>query len=359
MATITTISSTNSVKNSRTTINTNFTNLNSDKVEATQVVMLTGNQSVAGVKTFSSLPQTSTATPSTNIQLVSKGHLNAYAMPLAYKSTDGTLATNTNSLIPTEKAVKTYADTKIPNSKISTDGTLATNTNSLIPTEKAIKTYADALSFAGVPDASEATKGKAEIATQGETNTGTNDTCFITPLKLATSTKIPAGVQTALNAKIATSYIDTDGTLATNTNSKIATQQATKTYVDTHVATAVTICKVGVSSHDVSITGAQTIAHGLGKTPKLIRITSSMIVNTYMCWCSGSYNGTSAAYLYYYGSDGATNGTGNTLILTMSGFAGGAFAQATAAVDATNITLTWAKSGTPTGTCAFTWEAIG
>lgn len=92
----------------------------------------------------------------------------------ANKSTDGTFASNSDTLYPSQKAAKTYSDTKIAkatnvtsiddtgiadneiaifdltNKKIktsdkvfSTDGTLAANSDSNIPTEKAIKTYAD------------------------------------------------------------------------------------------------------------------------------------------------------------------------------------------------------------------------
>ena len=42
----------------------------------------------------------------------------------------------------------------------------------------------------GTPDATESVKGKAEIATQGETNTGTDDARIVTPAKLANYTGI-------------------------------------------------------------------------------------------------------------------------------------------------------------------------
>jgi hypothetical protein len=85
-------------------------------------------------------------------------------------SIDGTLTGNSDLAIPTEKAIKTYADTKallagsstqdfttksltvngnlkLPNgvevNNISIDGTLKGNSDLAIPTEKAIKTYAD------------------------------------------------------------------------------------------------------------------------------------------------------------------------------------------------------------------------
>ncbi|RCJ26527.1 hypothetical protein A6S26_14070 [Nostoc sp. ATCC 43529] len=85
-------------------------------------------------------------------------------------SSDSTLAGNSDLTIPTEKAIKTYADTKallagsstqdfqtknltvnanlklqqgVTVNKISNDITLAGNSDLAIPTEKAIKTYAD------------------------------------------------------------------------------------------------------------------------------------------------------------------------------------------------------------------------
>lgn len=71
------------------------------------------------------------------------------------------------------------------------------------------KKYVDDAAFAGVPDATEATKGKAELATQAETDTGTDDARIVTPLKLATTTKIPAGVVSALSGKCANSGDET------------------------------------------------------------------------------------------------------------------------------------------------------
>ncbi|MEO8785313.1 MAG: hypothetical protein ABI221_03370, partial [Candidatus Saccharimonadales bacterium] len=45
--------------------------------------------------------------------------------------------------------------------------------------------------------------------------------------------------QTTANAAIPASYLDTDNTLVANSNSKIATQKATKSYIDTQVASGV------------------------------------------------------------------------------------------------------------------------
>ena len=85
-------------------------------------------------------------------------------------------------------------------------------------------TLADQTAFMGLMlDSSETAKGIIEIATQTETNTGTDDLRAVTPLKF----------QTRLAAyAMPLSYLDTDGTLAANSDTKIATQKAVKTYAD-------------------------------------------------------------------------------------------------------------------------------
>ncbi len=57
--------------------------------------------------------------------------------------TDGTLAANSDTKIPSQKATKTYADTKVPSSYLDTDGTLAANSDTKVATQKATKTYMD------------------------------------------------------------------------------------------------------------------------------------------------------------------------------------------------------------------------
>ena len=68
-------------------------------------------------------------------------------------STDGTLAGDSDTAIPTEKAVKTYADTKetalgfTPEDVANkdTDNTLSANSDTKYPSQKAIKSYVDSL----------------------------------------------------------------------------------------------------------------------------------------------------------------------------------------------------------------------
>lgn len=96
-----------------------------------------------------------------------------------------TLTTTANSdLVSAINEVNSGLSTKIPTSYLDTDTTLAANSDSKIATQKATKAYV----LANVtPSATETVQGKAEIATQAETNTGTDDSRFITPLKLKTN----------------------------------------------------------------------------------------------------------------------------------------------------------------------------
>ena len=67
---------------------------------------------------------------------------------------------------------------------LSTDSTFAAASDSTASSSLAIKTYVDGVAIAGAPDASEVTKGIAQLATQAEAETGTNDTDITTPLKV-------------------------------------------------------------------------------------------------------------------------------------------------------------------------------
>lgn len=102
--------------------------------------------------------------------------------------------------------------------------------------------------------ASETVAGIAQVATQAETNAGTIDTDMVTPLKLKTAGDLryqPLDSDlTAVAAVATTSYgraflaladqtglqallgLDTDVTLAANSDSKLATQKAVKAYAD-------------------------------------------------------------------------------------------------------------------------------
>lgn len=105
----------------------------------------------------------------------------AAVLPSSYLDVDGTLAANSDVKIASQKATKTYADTKLPTTYLDTDTALAANSDVKIASQKATKTYAD--------------------------------------------------------LKIPLTYMDTDGTLAANSDTKIASQKAVRTYVAAAFAT--------------------------------------------------------------------------------------------------------------------------
>lgn len=110
--------------------------------------------------------------------------------------------------------------------------------------------------------------------------------------------------------------------------------------------------------------GAVTYAHGLGRTPKKVKITAIMAenVSTLESYSFGTYDGSTNTHIYrgrnsnaqyYYGAD-------NTSIMTLYNTNSNSTTPVTATctVDDTNITLTY-SAPVGTGTFNFMWEAEG
>lgn len=97
--------------------------------------------------------------------------------------TDGTLATNSDTRVASQKATKTYADTKLAASYLDTDTALAANSDTKVASQKATKAYADGRT----PAASTSASGIVELATAAETETGTDAVRAVTPDGLAGS----------------------------------------------------------------------------------------------------------------------------------------------------------------------------
>ena len=76
----------------------------------------------------------------------------------------------------------------------------------------------------------------------------------------------------ALNTdKLETSVVDVDTTLAANSDAKVPSQKAIRAYVDARTSASTFAC--GACTYDIATaSGVQNIAHGLGTTPKLVRI---------------------------------------------------------------------------------------
>ncbi len=113
--------------------------------------------------------------------------------------------------------------------------------------------------------------------------------------------------------------------------------------------------------------GSQTIAHGLGRAPRWIKIsarkgtTNGTASNTSIS--DGIYNGSTTSCVWAFGQAAASIGeAGNStsnIIYIPSNTTGTANQSATVAVDATNITLTWTKTGSPSSdNINIMWESL-
>lgn len=204
---------------------------------------------------------------------------------------------------------------KIETSYLDTDTTLAANSDTKIATQKAVKAYVDT---GGNINASETTRGIVEEATDAEVTAGTatgatGAKLFITPAKL--STRLSAYTFLTTNSGATTKNIaDADAT--------------------------------------------NTIAHGLGAIPKLVRISAKYNDSTnYVSLMESNYsNSTQSSNYVYFNLEPTLNvGSGNTARIFKDN---ATYTTVTITVDSTNISLAWAKTGSPTGSAYIIWEAI-
>lgn len=98
----------------------------------------------------------------------------------------------------------------------------------------------------------------ATIGTLGENDTGSDS-----------RTTINTNFDNLNTDKIETSVISTDGTLAGNSDTELPTEKAVKTYVDANSISAAS----GVGAPPATST-TQTVTHGLGTIPSVIRINA-------------------------------------------------------------------------------------
>lgn len=111
----------------------------------------------------------------------------------------------------------------------------------------------------------------------------------------------------------------------------------------------------GVFTKDIADASvAQTIAHGLGRTPRFIRMTHLTATGTSGVTGAGAYNGTTVSQVLW-DHNGITKATDSTNIVSY--LTGAESQKAVPTFDATNITLTWTKVGSPTGSIVVLWEA--
>ncbi len=113
-----------------------------------------------------------------------------------------------------------------------------------------------------------------------------------------------------------------------------------------------------VTTHDLSTTGAQTIAHGVGQTPKFIVVTVFGPGITGAQQSVGTYDGTTTSGIFQNASAGFINDTGTSSSnIAHIKVSNGNDSSAVPTMDATNVTLTWSNNGSPTGTAQILVQA--
>lgn len=103
---------------------------------------------------------------------------------------------------------------------------------------------------------------------------------------------------------------------------------------------------------------AQSIAHGLGRAPRNVRIKALILNDSSAArslWADTVYNGTTQSSVSIYEGSGPAYALATTFSLNAANATGDQTGVVT--VDATNIIITWTKTNSPTGTYTLLWEA--
>ncbi|MBC7845001.1 MAG: hypothetical protein H7Y10_00745 [Flavobacterium sp.] len=163
----------------------------------------------------------------------------------ANKSTDGTLASNSDVKFPTEKAVKTYVDASAStgSAELNTEINRATAAEGVLTTS-----IANEATTRGTADSNLTTNLNAEVtrATAAETANTNAITAEATTARAAELTNANAITTEATRALTAEATKENmvnksiDGTFTTNSDVKFPTEKAVKTYVDANASTAST-----------------------------------------------------------------------------------------------------------------------
>jgi hypothetical protein len=153
--------------------------------------------------------------------------------------TDGTLAANSDVLLPTQKAVKTYVDTSLASgsSTISNKTLDNTNTITLKDTKFTLQDDGDVTKQARfqLSGIATATMRTFTLPNADETLVGRATTDTLTNKSINASNNTITNLTTSM---FASNVVDNDGTLAANSSTRIPTQAAVKAYSDQIIASA-------------------------------------------------------------------------------------------------------------------------
>ena len=293
-ASITTILGSDTLKASRSVINTNFDNLNSDKVEI----------STTTLPNIVSLPNLATSTKLAYIGTILSGIWNGTLIDVIYGGTGlATLPIGQVLLGSSTNAIATV-------NGFGTSGQfLTSNGNGLAPTwQTSAIALGDNYAWTGL---------------HSWTATTTVATSTVTELAVASST-------TAVGRITGTPTIGTDVT--------------NKTYVD-----SLTTQYYVNYNERTNTSGEQIFVHGLTGTPDRIKITAVYIA----AGSTGTWDGTS--YATVYNSDSSVALTATLVAYLDAG--GGNTMSATSTMDGTNIYIGWEEASSFPGSLFYLVEA--
>ena len=256
--------------------------------------------------------------------------LNTDKIETSYLDTDTSLTANSDSKIATQKAVKTFVESNVnPTGRSWNEYAVdAVGTDSYAITLTGLSSYVAGQTF----------KFKAGTANTGACTLNINGLGAKT-IKKDVSTDLATGDILA-NQIVIVTYDGTNMQLV----SKISAAIPAISY------------KAGSTTYDLSTaSGTQTIAHGLGITPTMVRINGG---NGYD---AGNTSGTSFA-VYFNSTEYSWYSVRASSTIEIAGAnfrfysSSGEYQTGVITVDSTNITITWTKTGSATGTAYLTWE---
>lgn len=188
----------------------------------------------------------------------------------------------------------------------------------------------------------------------------------MTTITTILSTDYPKDSRSVINTNFTNLNTDKAETASpTFTGTPVAPTASAGTNTTQIATTAFVLASVGLSANgsttrdNTLASSAQTIAHGLGRIPKMVRIEAKLWTSgDNVSDSSGAYDGTtnSCSFTAMGGGTGSVGGdTTNGVKIQNPGAT--AIQAAVITVDATNITLTWTKTGSPAaGTIYIMWQ---
>jgi hypothetical protein len=189
-------------------------------------------------------------------------------------------------------------------------------------------------------------------------------------INVMTPVTVASGTTLALNSfgaksikKNATSTLSS-GDLIASQVSQVVFDGTNWQLISPNIGTFFGLVNSGTLTKDISSTTSTVIAHGLGTIPKMVHISAayggaSSVGMSYTQATVTGINTVSGNYAFTEGGTNAGGASGNGFVIYQQYTSTTSFLTASSiTLDATNITITWSKNSTPTGTAYVSWDAL-